>query len=99
MEGNGMVSFTLPSGRIDQYKGKFRASRFNGMGAFSWGEGAGLTSLHGLFEEGYVNRVGRKVYPDGHHYIGELRFDLEHGKGFLCDTIDESGPRQVAIWK
>mmetsp|Transcript_121071 Transcript_121071/g.270287 ORF Transcript_121071/g.270287 Transcript_121071/m.270287 type:complete len:687 (-) Transcript_121071:70-2130(-) len=101
MEGDGAVSFSLPSGRVDKYKGKFQASRFNGMGAFTWGDGAPLTSLQGLFEDGYVNRVGRKVYPDGHEYIGELRFDLEHGKGLIREIhIDDCGPPgHVAMWK
>lgn len=81
MEGTGCVEFRdLAESQIDSYQGEFRASRFSGRGTFSWGTGA---QLEGLFEDGYCNRVGRKVYPDGRVYTGELRYDLEHGKGVM----------------
>jgi len=84
MEGRGRVRFLLPSGEVDRYWGEFRASKFNGLGTFSWASGASLT---GLFEDNYCNRVGRKLYPDGRIYTGELRFDLEHGKGVQIGCV------------
>jgi len=92
MEGSGTVTFRRAGGGMDSYKGDVRASRFSGRGAFTWQDGA---QLEGLFEDGYCNRVGRKVYPDGSMYTGELRFDLEHGKGILSEP---GGRSYVAIW-
>mmetsp|Transcript_104629 Transcript_104629/g.223625 ORF Transcript_104629/g.223625 Transcript_104629/m.223625 type:complete len:800 (+) Transcript_104629:151-2550(+) len=92
MEGKGTVTFSLPSGdSTDKYVGEFRSSKFNGLGTFSWGSG---NSLDGLFEEGYVNRIGRKIYADGRIYTGELRYDLEHGKGVMSDGVRNL----VAMW-
>jgi len=93
MDGKGQVTFALPTGGHDEYIGEFRFSNFTGLGAFNWNSGA---SLEGLFEDGYCNRVGRKVYPDGRVYSGALRFDLENGKG----VVSEPGGRSfVAVWK
>lgn len=93
MEGMGQLTFLLSTGGYDEYIGEFRLSNFSGLGAFNWNSGA---SLEGLFEDGYCNRVGRKVYPDGRVYSGELRFDLENGKG----VVSEPGGRNfVAIWQ
>lgn len=94
MEGGGSVTFHHQGdGTIDTYQGDFRASRFSGRGTFTWGAGA---QLEGLFEDGYCNRVGRKVYPDGSVYTGELRYDLEHGKGVMSEP---GGRNYVAIWR
>jgi len=92
MEGIGQLSFRLTSGDYDEYLGDFHFSRFTGTGSFSWGSGA---SLEGLFEDGYCNRVGRKVYVDGRVYTGELRYDLEHGKGVMSEP---GGRNFVALW-
>jgi len=92
MEGAGSVMFSR-DGAIDHYQGDFRASRFSGRGCFVWGSGA---QLEGLFEDSYCNRVGRKVYPDGRVYTGELRYDLEHGKGVMREP---GGRSYVALWK
>jgi len=96
MEGDGHIQFlAAPSAgsAVDSYQGEFRASRFNGRGAFTWSTGA---QLGGLFEDGFCNRVGRKVYPDGMVYTGELRYDLEHGKGILSEPW---GKKLVARWE
>lgn len=92
MEGKGIVTFQT-NGQIDQYEGDFKASRFCGRGTFTWGTGH---QLQGLFEDNYCNRVGRKTYPDQRTYTGELRYDLEHGKG----VMREPGGREfVGLWR
>lgn len=93
LEGKGQVNFKLPSGNYDEYRGEFHFSRFYGRGTFTWSSGA---SLEGLFEDGFCNRVGRKVYPDGHVYTGSLRHDLEHGRGVVSEL---GGRNLVAIWQ
>lgn len=90
-EGKGQVIFSLPSLERDQYHGLFKNSKFNGLGTFLWSSGV---TLIGLFEDNYCNRVGRKIYPDGRVYTGELRYDLEHGKGVQV----EGGDQLVALW-
>eukprot|EP00427_Karlodinium_veneficum_P055101 CAMPEP_0169419160 /NCGR_PEP_ID=MMETSP1017-20121227/64809_1 /TAXON_ID=342587 /ORGANISM="Karlodinium micrum, Strain CCMP2283" /LENGTH=74 /DNA_ID=CAMNT_0009527759 /DNA_START=219 /DNA_END=440 /DNA_ORIENTATION=+ len=52
--------------------------------------------LTGLFEDNFCNRVGRKVYTDGRVYTGELRYDLEHGKGIQTEPQRK---RFVGIWQ
>jgi len=54
------------------------------------------TTLTGLYENNYCNRVGRKVYTDGREYTGELRYDLEHGKGVVTEPQKK---RLVGIWQ
>lgn len=81
IDGEGGVTFGMGNNaEPDRYEGEFKHSQFMGRGVFSWSSGA---VLEGLFEDGYCNRVGRKVYPDGHIYTGEIRYDLEHGKGLV----------------
>eukprot|EP00928_Gymnodinium_smaydae_P026817 TRINITY_DN20944_c1_g1_i1.p1 TRINITY_DN20944_c1_g1~~TRINITY_DN20944_c1_g1_i1.p1 ORF type:complete len:778 (+),score=136.62 TRINITY_DN20944_c1_g1_i1:243-2576(+) len=93
MEGQGQVSFIPRAGTgLDEYKGAFKASRFTGLGMFTWRCGA---TLAGIFEDNYCNRVGRKKYPDGHEYTGGLRFDMEHGKGVVTD----GGRCTMGIWE
>merc|ERR1712072_818059 len=94
MEGKGRIMFNLLSGGQDEYRGQFKASKFNGRGTFTWDDHSSLT---GLFEDNYCNRVGRKCYPDGAEYTGELRFDLEHGKGIVTEH-GKGQKRFVAIW-
>jgi len=92
MEGRGQATFVMPGGKHDRYKGEFRCSMFHGFGAFSWASGH---TLSGLFEDNHCSRVGRKVYPEGQVYFGELRMDLEHGKGVLI----EGDQRLVGLWR
>jgi len=92
MEGQGQVTFIMKSGQHDQYKGEFRSSMFNGLGTFSWASGH---SLSGFFADNTCSKVGRKVYPDGQLYLGELQADLEHGKGVLM----EAGRRLIGLWR
>lgn len=92
MEGRGHAKFDLLNGGQDEYRGRFKGSKFNGRGTFMW---ADRTSLTGLYEDNYCNRIGRKVYPDGREYTGELRYDLEHGKGIVTEPQKK---RFVAIW-
>lgn len=95
MEGKGFVTFHTrdDADDVDLYEGDFKASRFSGQGTFTWGT---CHQLEGLFEDSYCNRVGRKVYPDQRIYTGELRYDLEHGKG----VMREPGGREfVALWR
>jgi hypothetical protein len=92
MEGQGHVTFVMKGGQHDQYKGEFRNSMFNGLGTFSWASGH---SLSGFFEDNTCSKVGRKIYPDGQMYFGELEADLEHGKGVLM----EAGRRLIGLWK
>eukprot|EP00929_Paragymnodinium_shiwhaense_P087071 TRINITY_DN47379_c0_g1_i1.p1 TRINITY_DN47379_c0_g1~~TRINITY_DN47379_c0_g1_i1.p1 ORF type:complete len:964 (-),score=175.22 TRINITY_DN47379_c0_g1_i1:218-3109(-) len=117
MDGHGHVVFTKSQAKgdvKDEYKGEFKASRFNGLGTFQWANGS---SLAGIFEDNYCSRVGRKVNSDGSVYTGELRFDLEHGKGVLWshdsgisnrrwghrhptqDVGSAGGSRLVALWE
>lgn len=93
IEGKGHVVFSLLSGGTDEYRGRFKGSKFNGRGTFKWND---CTSLTGLFEDGYCNRLGRKIYPDGREYTGELRYDLEHGKGIQTEPQRK---RFVGFWK
>mmetsp|Transcript_117105 Transcript_117105/g.203300 ORF Transcript_117105/g.203300 Transcript_117105/m.203300 type:complete len:743 (-) Transcript_117105:156-2384(-) len=92
MAGNGHVTFVVPSGKHDQYKGEFRSSMFHGLGTYAWASGH---SLSGLFEANVCSRIGRKVYPEGQVYFGELQADLEHGQGVLM----ESDQRLIGIWR
>merc|ERR1740117_2127808 len=96
MDGRGHVVFKIERDGQDigqdEYRGKFKGSKFNGRGTFMWTDRASLT---GLFENNYCNRVGRKVYPDGREYTGELRYDLEHGKGIVSEAQKK---RFVGIW-
>lgn len=80
LEGNGNVTFLGQGGNLDKYQGDFRKSMFHGFGCFSWASGH---SLSGLFDENFCSSVGRKAYPEGQVYHGELQMDLEHGKGVL----------------
>lgn len=88
------------SARQDHYKGDFQNSMFHGLGTFSWASGH---SLAGLFEENFCNSVGRKVYPDGQVYTGELQMDLEHGKGVLVEAATTGAPgeshRLIGLWR
>jgi len=93
MEGRGHVAFSLLTGGQDEYRGRFKGSRFNGRGTFMWND---RTTLTGLYENNYCNRVGRKVYTDGREYTGELRYDLEHGKGIVTEPQKK---RFVGIWE
>lgn len=81
-----------PPWSYDEYVGAFVACRFKGLGVFTWATGA---KLSGLFEDNFCNRVGRKIYRDGRIYTGELRHDLEHGKGLLI----EGGKSFVGFWE
>jgi len=92
MEGQGHVTFVMKGGQHDQYTGEFRNSMFNGLGTFSWASGH---SLSGFFADNICSRVGRKVYPDGQIYFGELQSDQEHGKGVLS----EAGRRLIGLWR
>lgn len=93
MEGRGHVVFSLSRGGKEEYCGKFKGSKFNGRGTFIWEDGISLT---GLYEDNYCNRVGCKVYGDGRVYTGELRYDLEHGKGIVTEPQKK---RFVGIWE
>jgi hypothetical protein len=93
MEGKGTVTFAAAAGSNDQYVGEFKESMFNGLGTFTWGSG---TSLSGIFENNYCNRVGKKVYPEGQVYVGELKHDMEDGKGVFTDPGKQ---RIVGLWK
>ena len=55
---------------------------FNGLGTYTWSNN---TTLSGIFENNFCQRVGKKIYPSGQMYVGELRMDLEHGKGVFTD--------------
>lgn len=92
MQGTGTVEFEFENGS-SSYVGKFTLSQFFGHGTYAWDSGAKLT---GLFEDGFCNRNGHKVYPDGSEYFGNFRFDLEHGKGFLRRPC---GTEMFALWK
>ncbi|CAK0899578.1 unnamed protein product [Prorocentrum cordatum] len=92
MEGLGRVTFVSAGERVDRYKGSFSASVLRGPGTFTWAEG---DTLSGMFEDGYCNSVGRKAYADGRVYQGELREDLEHGRGVLL----AGGARVAGIWR
>jgi len=65
---------------------------FNGLGTYTWSSG---TSLVGVFENNVCNKVGKKMYPNGQVYVGELAEDQEHGRGVLSD---QNGARIVAVW-
>merc|ERR1711870_8222 len=39
--------------------------------------------------------VGKKTYPNGRAYVGELHEDEEHGRGVLSD---QHGTRVVGMW-
>lgn len=93
MEGRGHVVFNHVSGGQDEYRGKFKCSKFNGRGTFMWND---RTTMTGLYENNYCNRVGRKVYTDGREYTGEIRYDLEHGKGIVTEPQKK---RIVGIWE
>jgi len=92
MEGNGHVTFLHGGHHHDEYKGEFSKSRFHGMGTFTWSSGH---SVSGLFQQNHCNTVGRKVYPGGLEYYGELRMDLEHGKGVLI----QGNRRLIGLWQ
>jgi len=92
MEGQGHVTFVMKGGGHDQYSGEFQNSMFNGHGTFSWASGH---SLSGSFSDNTCSLVGRKVYPDGQIYLGELQADLEHGKGVLM----QAGRRLIGLWQ
>lgn len=92
MEGQGHVTFVMSGGAHDQYRGEFRSSMFHGLGTFSWASGH---SLSGFFEENHCSRVGRKAYPGGQVYFGELHMDLEQGKGVLV----ENNQRLIGLWR
>merc|ERR1711974_390374 len=64
----------------------------NGLGCYSWSSGVTLT---GVFERGFCNRVGKKTYPSGETYVGELFEDQEHGSGVMSDR---NGTRIVGTW-
>jgi len=64
---------------------------FNGLGTYTWSAG---TSLAGVFESNFCNRVGKKTLPGGQVYVGELRHDLEHGKGVFTDGEQ----RIIGLW-
>jgi len=91
MEGQGHVTFVTQGGQHDQYKGELRNSMFHGLGTYYWASGH---SLAGFFADNICSRVGRKVYPDGQIYFGELQADLEHGKGVL----KEGNQRLIGLW-
>jgi hypothetical protein len=88
MEGKGTITFITK----DQYVGAFKNSMFDGLGCYTWSTG---TSLSGLFEKNYCNRVGKKTYPGGQVYVGELKLDLEHGKGVYLDGKQ----RLLGLWE
>merc|ERR1712185_815826 len=100
----GHVTFVMKGGQHDQYKGEFRNSMFNGLGTFSWASGH---SLSGFFADNICSKVGRKVYPDGQMYLGELQADLEHGKGVMIEAPKWSeqdrcylkGRRLIGLWR
>jgi len=72
--------------------GEFRDSTFNGLGCYTWSSG---TTLTGVFESNACNKVGKKTYPNGLVYVGELSEDEEHGRGVLSD---QNGTRIVGVW-
>lgn len=87
MEGRGTITFITN----DQYVGVFKDSMFHGLGTYTWSAG---TSLAGVFENNYCNRVGKKTLPGGQVYVGEMKHDLEHGKGVFTDGEQ----RIIGIW-
>merc|ERR1719265_1334610 len=88
MEGRGTITFITN----DQYVGDFKDSMFNGLGTYTWSAG---TSLSGVFDNNYCNRVGKKTLPGGQVYVGELKHDLENGKGVYID----GDARIVGLWE
>merc|ERR1711904_147122 len=49
----------------------------------------------GVFENNFCNRVGKKTLPGGQVYVGEMKHDMEDGKGVLTD----GDQRIIGIWK
>jgi hypothetical protein len=88
MEGRGTITFITN----DQYVGVFKDSMFNGLGTYTWSAG---TSLAGVFESNFCNRVGKKTLPGGQVYVGEMKLDLEHGKGVFTD----GDQRIIGLWE
>merc|ERR1719162_2493356 len=66
---------------------------FNGLGCYTWSNG---TILVGKFENNFCNHVGKKTYPAGQVYVGELQDDQENGRGVLSD---QHGTRIVGVWE
>lgn len=52
------------------------------------------SQISGSFIEGHL-KSGKKIYPDGKIYKGELKGELEHGKGLL---ITKAGERYAGLW-
>merc|ERR1712151_1088166 len=98
MEGQGCVTFLSTAkgagetGPCDTYQGQFGRSTFHGLGTYTWASGR---SLSGCFREGRCNEVGCKAYPGGQVYYGELKADLEHGKGVLM----QGDTRLIGLWR